>query len=294
MDKIETIGVLFRLRRNFKEIPGITANFEYREAIDASKTGDRALKVMTSDREDLMYLHIQEEKGRPKLVIRKPKELSDSATDHMSRLSSFTVRQLEAVIEKEVRFNWGVETNLDDIDLLKVRADLKEYKEGEGETSMKDIKWLKDEYTKLGKTPIPFDVTPRVQMQFTKMYSDIGDLINQVELGEPKKPKPIVVKQFVADWFEKNRDDLESGIHMLGVACGKGIDNEITNWHNDSKNNSTETLIIMQDKFGGYTVEVEEMTLQINRNGKTILDEVITQSNFGSIYDMLVYEKGGI
>lgn len=154
--------------------------------------------------------------------------------------------------------------------------------------TVKDIKWFKEQFKRLGETPIKGG---EYASGATETYDRIAYLLGQVEEPKNKETKPIVVEQFVADWFEENKNNLEVALYKLTLACNDNVDSDITNWYNFTPNNATETLIIMQDKFGGYTVK-PEMTLQVKRNGKTILDEDITQSNFDSIYDMLVYEKG--
>ena len=66
--------------------------------------------------------------------------------------------------------------------------------------------------------------------------------INQGNLIRQQPPKELVkVRQFVADWFEKNKDNLE----------------EFLNWLDDTETNSYETLIRM--KTEGYLIDNDEL-----------------------------------
>lgn len=66
--------------------------------------------------------------------------------------------------------------------------------------------------------------------------------INQGNLIRQQPPKELVkVRQFVADWFEKNKDNLE----------------EFLNWLGDTETNSYETLIRM--KTEGYLIDNDEL-----------------------------------
>lgn len=74
------------------------------------------------------------------------------------------------------------------------------------------------------------------------------------QLDEPEKP---VVPQFVADWYEDNKDDFEYNVYFL---CVKFYENElkeeIKEWFNSMDNKPIETLVDMH-KFG-YEVEKEK------------------------------------
>lgn len=66
--------------------------------------------------------------------------------------------------------------------------------------------------------------------------------INQGNLIRQQPPKELVkVRQFVADWFEKNKDNLD----------------EFLNWLDDTETNSYETLIRM--KTEGYLIDNDEL-----------------------------------
>ena len=66
--------------------------------------------------------------------------------------------------------------------------------------------------------------------------------INHVDPTRRQPPKELVkVRQFVADWFEKNKDNLE----------------EFLNWLDDTETNSYETLIRM--KTEGYLIDDDKL-----------------------------------
>lgn len=88
---------------------------------------------------------------------------------------------------------------------------------------------------------------------------------NHDNLIRQQPPKELVkVRQFVADWFEKNKDNLE----------------EFLNWLGDTETNSYETLIRMKSE--GYLIDDDKLyevvflddgndRLILNKNGKRLL-----------------------
>lgn len=91
----------------------------------------------------------------------------------------------------------------------------------------------------------------------TKNYVVVDDVLNLVKLlDEPQKP---VVKQFVADWYEEHKDNLEYNIWdwMKYNLEPKKRENVIfSRWLGKTVNNPVETLIKM--KLYGYEVEKEK------------------------------------
>ena len=76
----------------------------------------------------------------------------------------------------------------------------------------------------------------------TIILERIKQEINQGNLIRQQPPKELVkVRQFVADWFEKNKDNLE----------------EFLNWLDDTETNSYETLIRM--KTEGYFIDNDKL-----------------------------------
>ena len=75
-----------------------------------------------------------------------------------------------------------------------------------------------------------------INLERIKQEINHGNLIRQ------QPPKELVkVRQFVADWFEKNKDNLE----------------EFLNWLGDTETNSYKTLIRM--KTEGYLIDNDEL-----------------------------------
>ncbi len=82
-------------------------------------------------------------------------------------------------------------------------------------------------------------------------FAKVRELIEQME--EPKQVKP-VVKPFVADWFEENKQALEGNIFTITIDIyDKGAQTEFEKWFNANDTKAVETLIKM--KLFGYTVE---------------------------------------
>ncbi|MGV3084596.1 DUF1642 domain-containing protein [Enterococcus dispar] len=70
---------------------------------------------------------------------------------------------------------------------------------------------------------------------------------------QPKQYKP-VVKPFVADWYEVNKEDLEGNIFTITIDIyDKGAQTEFEKWFNANDTKAVETLIKM--KLFGYTAE---------------------------------------
>lgn len=73
------------------------------------------------------------------------------------------------------------------------------------------------------------------------------------QLDEPQKP---VVPQFVADWYEKHKYNLEYNIWDYVFMFNKQEETSFKKWFNDSKTKPFQTLVNMH-QFG-YTVEKEK------------------------------------
>ena len=94
----------------------------------------------------------------------------------------------------------------------------------------------------------------------TIILERIKQEINQGNLIRQQPPKELVkVRQFVADWFEKNKDNLE----------------EFLNWLGDTETNSYETLIRM--KTEGYFIDNDKLYEVVSLddgNDRLILNKV--------------------
>ena len=99
-----------------------------------------------------------------------------------------------------------------------------------------------------------------VQLKFgssfkTKVFEEV--LRDLKQLDEPQKP---VVKQFVADWYERNKDDFEGNLFRCAHNIPSTFDgaklNEFERWFLNASIKAFQTLVNMH-QFG-YTVEVEK------------------------------------
>ena len=84
--------------------------------------------------------------------------------------------------------------------------------------------------------------------------SKVRELIDRLN-----EPSPVEVPEFVAEWYEEHKDDLEQAIFDLHVGLYKKSINERTGfeeWAVFSKNKPIEILIKMKD---GYTVVKEQL-----------------------------------
>ena len=70
----------------------------------------------------------------------------------------------------------------------------------------------------------------------------------------------VTVPQYVADWYEENKDNFEiylSGL-CINFTCHRGrLNDKLANWYEQLENKPIETLVMMH-KFG-YEVEKEEV-----------------------------------
>ena len=77
-----------------------------------------------------------------------------------------------------------------------------------------------------------------------------------------KKP---VVPQFVADWYEDNRDDFEFNLYRLCIDYYNcDLDMKMMIWFRDKRNKSIQTLVAMHQV--GYEVKKEKLYRAKNRH----------------------------
>ena len=92
------------------------------------------------------------------------------------------------------------------------------------------------------------------------------------QLDEPEKP---IVPQFVADWYEENKDDFEFNLYCLCVDFNcrpVKLDNRINRWFSNTSNKSIQTLVAMH--FFGYEVEKEKLyTARLKVSGEHLNSE---------------------
>lgn len=111
------------------------------------------------------------------------------------------------------------------------------------------------------------------------------EIVNQID--EPEKP---VVPQFVAEWYEKNKDDLAWSLYSLCVDFYKReLQDDLHNWFKYDDNKPIETLVKM--KLYGYEVEKEKLyTVEIpNPNEPDSGYIVLQKDNHNKVYIDLHY-----
>lgn len=90
--------------------------------------------------------------------------------------------------------------------------------------------------------------------------------VQQMEIKAIKKP---VVPQFVADWYEKYKFNLNSDIfHLIRFWDTEDRNSDFCHWFDDTKNNSIQTLVNMH-QFGYEVEEEKRYTVKLkNKAGK--------------------------
>ena len=125
----------------------------------------------------------------------------------------------------------------------------------------------------------PFSETVSHSLMVSRFLDDLK------QLDEPQKP---VVPQFVADWYEKHKYDLEYDIWEYILHWGKQQKSEFYEWMNHANNKPFQTLVNMH-RFG-YTVEKEKQYEVILCNGqslKTVYRQGGDRLDFEKVYGNL-------
>lgn len=97
----------------------------------------------------------------------------------------------------------------------------------------------------------------KVEKEYNRGFRDgLNNSIPVIrEIDAPERP---VVPQYVADWYEENKDDLEYNLYKLCIDFHEQkLRADLYGWFNDDNNKSIETLVLMH-KFG-YEVEKEKL-----------------------------------
>ena len=121
---------------------------------------------------------------------------------------------------------------------------------------------------------------------YIKMIPEIEILKIINQLNEPKKP---VVPQFIADWYEENKDDFEYSVQRLCVHGCEPV-RKIDTWFDSDVNKPIETLVKM--KLYGYEVEKERLyTVEIPNPNKIGNERnVLMKNGFNQITLLRVYD----
>ena len=115
------------------------------------------------------------------------------------------------------------------------------------------------------------------------IWKDVLDLVKQ--LDEPQKVK---IPQFVADWYEENKDDFEFNVWdwiAFRNEPEKLENKEFNYWINDGEGNPIQTLVNMH-QFG-YEVEKEKRYFVKIRATK----HCFTKDGNGRIFFSLAYKS---
>lgn len=117
------------------------------------------------------------------------------------------------------------------------------------ETLVGELKRIRD----MMMTPL---VTSEAQMAAADAYDDAYLLAKK--LDEEDEP---MVPQFVADWFEEHKHELEYAIHQLSINFQDGgPDGGMSSWFGSYTNKPIETLIKMKK---GYKVETKTWVVKV-------------------------------
>ena len=94
--------------------------------------------------------------------------------------------------------------------------------------------------------------------------NEVLDIISQIE-----EPQKVVVPKFVANWYEKNKDDFEYNVQCLCVHNCEPL-REIDAWFDSDDTKPVETLVMMH-KFG-YEIEKEKLYIVEIPNPHSYID----------------------
>lgn len=86
------------------------------------------------------------------------------------------------------------------------------------------------------------------------------------------EPQPIKVPQFVADWYEKHKDDLEYDIWEYILHWGKQQKSEFYEWMNHANNKPFQTLANMH-QFGYEVEEEPKYTVKFKATNQYLCDD---------------------
>lgn len=100
------------------------------------------------------------------------------------------------------------------------------------------------------------------------------------QIDEPEKP---VVPQFVAEWYEANKDAFEYNLYRLCIDFHeRKLHEDLHEWFTNNKNKPIEVLILM-NKYG-YEVEKEKLYTVEIPNQPNAGHLVLTKDNHGGLF----------
>ena len=117
-------------------------------------------------------------------------------------------------------------------------------------------------------------------------------LVDEVleNLKQLDEPKPVKVKQFVADWYEEHKDEFEYNVwDWLSSKSELGkIDSKFSFWLNDVDNTPIQTLVNMH-QFGYEVDEDKRYLVKIKSSGQYIMNNPDENAVF--FYSKRAYSK---
>ena len=116
----------------------------------------------------------------------------------------------------------------------------------------------------------------------------VGNQLKDADKIRQELNKP-VVPQFVADWYEKHKDDLEYDIWEYILHWGKQQKSEFYEWMNHANNKPFQTLVNMH-QFG-YEVEKEpKYTVKIKSTKCSTTSLVFSESTGAWFFSVTTYQ----
>ena len=111
-----------------------------------------------------------------------------------------------------------------------------------------------------------------------------------MDLEQLDEPKPVKVKQFVADWYEEHKDEFEYNVWdwLSSRSELEKIDSEFAFWLNDVDNTPIQTLVNMH-QFGYEVDEEKRYLVKIKASGQYIMNNPDENAVF--FYSSRAYSK---
>lgn len=111
-----------------------------------------------------------------------------------------------------------------------------------------------------------------------KWNSKTGELARQIFLEDLKQldePRKVKVKQFVADWYEENKDDFEGNLYRCTHNIPSTFDgaklNEFERWFLNASTKPFQTIVNMH-QFGYEVDEEKRYLVKIKASGQYIMN----------------------
>ena len=101
---------------------------------------------------------------------------------------------------------------------------------------------------------------------------DVVEIDKNLVHKDIKEPQKVTVPQFVANWYEKHKDNLEYNIWDYVFMFEKQEETSFKKWFNDSKTKPFQTLVNMHqfgyevEKEPKYTVKIKSVNQYLVRN----------------------------